>query len=82
MRVGNKKIFHLEAWVVKVMSLYKVSASRGRNCAAPALPSPRIWPGTDLSLSLSRRLYGSVGFPSPSQHFFLGFDMEAGFDDF
>ena len=41
MRVGNKKIFHLEAWVVKVMSLYKVSASRGRNCAAPALPSPR-----------------------------------------
>ena len=25
MRVGNKKIYHLEAWVVKVMSLYKVS---------------------------------------------------------
>ncbi len=24
MRTGNKKIFHLEAWVVKVMSLYKV----------------------------------------------------------
>lgn len=24
MRAGNKKIFHLEAWVVKVMSLYKV----------------------------------------------------------
>lgn len=24
MRIGNKKIFHLEAWVVKVMSLYKV----------------------------------------------------------
>ncbi|KAG6882829.1 hypothetical protein C0992_010566 [Termitomyces sp. T32_za158] len=23
MHVGNKKIFHLEAWVVKVMSLYK-----------------------------------------------------------
>ncbi|TFK27532.1 P-loop containing nucleoside triphosphate hydrolase protein [Coprinopsis marcescibilis] len=23
MRVGNKKIFHLEAWVVKVMSIYK-----------------------------------------------------------
>ncbi|KAF5359831.1 hypothetical protein D9756_003512 [Leucocoprinus leucothites] len=23
MRVGNKKIYHLEAWVVKVMSLYK-----------------------------------------------------------
>ncbi|KAI0956095.1 hypothetical protein AcV7_006591 [Taiwanofungus camphoratus] len=23
MRIGNKKIFHLEAWVVKVMSLYK-----------------------------------------------------------
>jgi hypothetical protein len=24
MRVGSKKIFHLEAWVVKVMALYKV----------------------------------------------------------
>ena len=24
MRIGSKKIFHLEAWVVKVMSLYKV----------------------------------------------------------
>jgi len=23
MRIGNKKIFHLEAWVIKVMSLYK-----------------------------------------------------------
>jgi hypothetical protein len=27
MRVGNKKIFHLEAWVVKVMSLFKVMCS-------------------------------------------------------
>ena len=24
MRQGNKKIFHLEAWVIKVMSIYKV----------------------------------------------------------
>jgi len=24
MRIGNKKIYHLEAWVVKVMNLYKV----------------------------------------------------------
>jgi hypothetical protein len=24
MRIGSKKIYHLEAWVVKVMSLYKV----------------------------------------------------------
>ena len=24
MRLGSKKIFHLEAWVIKVMSLYKV----------------------------------------------------------
>jgi len=24
MRVGSKKVYHLEAWVVKVMSLYKV----------------------------------------------------------
>ena len=27
MRIGNKKIFHLEAWVVKVMSLYKVRSA-------------------------------------------------------
>lgn len=26
MRIGNKKIYHLEAWVVKVMSLYKVGS--------------------------------------------------------
>lgn len=25
MRIGNKKIFHLEAWVIKVMCLHKVS---------------------------------------------------------
>ena len=31
MRNGNKKIYHLEAWVVKVMSLYKVRP-----------PNPRI----------------------------------------
>ena len=24
MRTGSKKIYHLEAWVIKVMSLYKV----------------------------------------------------------
>jgi len=29
MRIGNKKIYHLEAWVVKVMSLYKVCLSFG-----------------------------------------------------
>ena len=28
MRIGNKKIYHLEAWVVKVMSLYKVSSRK------------------------------------------------------
>jgi hypothetical protein len=27
MRLGQKKIFHLEAWVVKVMTLYKVRVS-------------------------------------------------------
>lgn len=27
MRIGSKKIFHLEAWVIKVMSLYKVQSS-------------------------------------------------------
>lgn len=34
MRMGNKKIYHLEAWVVKIMCLYKVRlclpASGGR----------------------------------------------------
>jgi hypothetical protein len=24
MRLGSKKIYHLEAWVIKVMTLYKV----------------------------------------------------------
>ena len=75
MRVGNKKIFHLEAWVVKVMSLYKVSVAWAQ-LRRTGPPLPRIWPGTDLSLYRD----GSVGFPS--QHFFLGFDMEVGFDDF
>jgi hypothetical protein len=32
MRVGNKKIYHLEAWVVKVMSLYKVSFPQHSCC--------------------------------------------------
>ena len=32
MRIGNKKIYHLEAWVVKVMSLYKVSVYRPLSC--------------------------------------------------
>lgn len=40
MRVGNKKIFHLEAWVVKVMSLYKVM------CSLWGLTSPwGVWGG-------------------------------------
>ena len=34
MRVGNKKIFHLEAWVVKVMSLYKVRPAITRALSA------------------------------------------------
>jgi len=38
MRLGNKKIYHLEAWVVKVMSIYKVRAAllsaRGSICGA------------------------------------------------
>lgn len=36
MRVGAKKIFHLEAWVVKVMTLIKVRA-RPSPCACAAL---------------------------------------------
>lgn len=30
MRLGQKKIFHLEAWVVKVMGLIKVRATIGK----------------------------------------------------
>lgn len=30
MRNGTKKIFHLEAWAVKVMSLYKVESKPDR----------------------------------------------------
>jgi hypothetical protein len=33
MGVGSKKIYHLEAWVVKVMNLYKVSfVCPGKSC--------------------------------------------------
>lgn len=32
MRQGNKKIFHLEAWVVKVMSIYKAGLSLKLQC--------------------------------------------------
>ena len=39
MRNGNKKIYHLEAWVVKVMSLYKVRHANPRIEIAPSL-----WP--------------------------------------
>ena len=35
MRVGNKKIFHLEAWVVKVMSLNKVSVAWAHRPSPP-----------------------------------------------
>ena len=45
MRVGNKKIFHLEALVVKVMSLYKVMCTSiywfrngGRSFWPPTFP--------------------------------------------
>ena len=45
MRIGNKKIFHLEAWVVKVMSLYKVMSTsmlwigkRWGNSSTPTSP--------------------------------------------
>lgn len=30
MRIGSKKIFHLEAWVIKVMSLQKVCPGASR----------------------------------------------------
>ena len=52
MRQGNKKIFHLEAWVVKVMSLYKVRLIS--ICAASARSTQRAFPqhffyGIDMS---------------------------------
>lgn len=36
MCMGNKKIYHLEAWVVKVMSLYKVRCRLFHDTAAQA----------------------------------------------
>jgi replication factor C subunit 3/5 len=32
MRIGSKKIFHLEAWAVKVMTLYKVESKSQHFC--------------------------------------------------
>ena len=46
MRVGNKKIFHLEAWVVKVMSLYKVRPSSAvaiMMCMAGCVADGFVW---------------------------------------
>lgn len=65
MRLGNKKIFHLEAWVVKVMSLYKVSASRSSQDTVPT--ANRL-----LLLTLIDSHYFLH-----SQHFFYDMDMSA-----
>jgi hypothetical protein len=67
MRAGNKKIFHLEAWVVKVMALYKVcflfqtvSVANGRGRATYL---DLTWPiSTDFALllvSLRRSIFFS-----------------------
>ncbi|KIJ94230.1 hypothetical protein K443DRAFT_683965 [Laccaria amethystina LaAM-08-1] len=52
MRIGSKKIFHLEAWAVKVMSLYKVSSTE------PFLsdilcPSTSLFPGGNVTSRMS-----------------------------
>ena len=51
MRIGSKKIFHLEAWVVKVMSLYKV-----RSVILSTLVSAGIW--TDHACTPAALLLG------------------------
>ena len=63
MRIGSKKIFHLEAWAVKVMSLYKVSSY------FTFLPLSRR--SRDIPHNLVLNL---ISLP---QHFFYDIDMSA-----
>ena len=55
MRQGNKKIFHLEAWVVKVMSLYKVRSlilstlASARSGLTTRVPPQHFFFGIDMS---------------------------------
>ncbi|KAJ7592972.1 P-loop containing nucleoside triphosphate hydrolase protein [Mycena floridula] len=50
MRIGNKKIFHLEAWVVKVMCLYKVCCFSVATIPAQA-PFKHFLHGFDMDMN-------------------------------
>ena len=63
MRIGSKKIFHLEAWAVKVMSLYKVSSY--------FVPTSHSRRSRDISQDLVLNI---LLLP---QHFFYDIDMSA-----
>ena len=54
MRVGNKKIFHLEAWVVKVMSLYKVRPFFLSIASSPRLTTSKTCRSTSSTASTWR----------------------------
>ena len=54
MRIGSKKIFHLEAWVIKVMSLQKV-CPRSHGISHLIYSRPR-----SPSHSLSQHMYYGV----------------------
>lgn len=49
MRTGNKKIYHLEAWVIKVMSLYKVSTTIVHICPCLDIISQHFFFNIDMS---------------------------------
>jgi hypothetical protein len=49
MRAGNKKIFHLEAWIVKVMALYKVRVTVSLVSAVDSQSAQSFLLGFDMS---------------------------------
>jgi hypothetical protein len=49
MRAGNKKIFHLEAWIVKVMALYKVRVTENLAKAIDSQSVQSFLLGFDMS---------------------------------
>jgi len=78
MRVGNKKIFHLEAWVVKVMSLSKVMYTsnplvqeRWEGCWIPTSP----WSFGPEGHPFGRRLTDYLHFV-PLQHYLFDVEMD------
>lgn len=72
MRVGNKKIFHLEAWVVKVMSLHKVMCTFDLSAQERWGELPQLFPCHLLGLwRFTDHLHSF-----PWQHYFFEVDMD------